>query len=84
MKMKKIILITSVGACVASWIMVGIGFALEVDKNTFIAIVTTTAIATEVMFWGIAFVFGVSVFESRKKIGNWIGFKLGFKKKPTV
>ena len=76
MKYKKIILYTAIGATLASWISLGVGLAIGVEKTIFIILVTVAAVVTEVLFWAVALVFGISVFESRKKIWKWIKTKL--------
>lgn len=80
MNWKKLILFAAIGFFVASWIVTGLGLALEVEKTTFIIMVTTAAVATEALFWAVAVVFGISVYESRKKIWHWVKSK--FSKKP--
>ncbi|MEE8294293.1 MAG: hypothetical protein V3R64_01140 [Sphingomonadales bacterium] len=76
MKYKKIILYTAIGATLASWIGLGVGLAIGVEKTIFIILVTVAAVVTEILFWAVAVVFGISVFESRKKIWKWIKTKL--------
>lgn len=76
MKYKKVILYSAIAATVASWIVVGAGFALGVEKTTFLIMVAAAAIASEILFWAVAVVFGISVFESRKKIWHWLKTKL--------
>lgn len=80
MKYKKVILYTAIGATLASWIVLGVGLAIGVEKTIFIILVSVAAVATEVLFWAVALVFGISVFESRKKIWKWIKTKLRFGK----
>jgi len=86
MKYKKVILYTAIGATVASWIVLGVGLAIGVEETIFIIMVAAAAIATEVLFWAVAVVFGISVFESRKKIWGWVKSKLrlGKSKKENV
>ena len=79
-KYKKIILFTAIGLTIASWIAAGAGLALEVEKTTFIILLTVAAIATEVLFWAVAVVFGISVYESRKKIWSWVKSNLFLRK----
>ena len=76
MKYKKVILYSAIAATAATWIVTGLGLAFGVDKTTFIIMVAAAAIATEVLFWAVAIVFGISVFESRKKIWHWLKTKL--------
>ncbi len=80
MKYKKLILYTAIAATVASWIVAGVGFAFGVEKTIFIIMIAVAAIASEVLFWAVAIVFGISVFESRKKIWQWFKSKLSFGK----
>ena len=68
MKYKKLILYAAIAATVTAWIVVGVGFAFEVEKTTLLILVAVAAIATEILFWAVAIVFGISIFESRKKI----------------
>lgn len=72
MKWKKVILFAAIVFFVASWIGVGFGLVLEVEKTIFIILVSVAAVATEALFWAVAIVFGISVYESRKKIWNWV------------
>ena len=76
MKYKKLILYAAIAATVAAWIVAGVGFAFEVEKTTLLILVAVAAIATEILFWAVAIVFGISMFESRKKIWLWIKTKL--------
>lgn len=80
MKYKKLILYTAIAATIASWIVAGVGFAFGVEKTIFIIMIAVAAIASEVLFWAVAIVFGISVFESRKKIWQWFKSKLSFGK----
>lgn len=85
-KYKKVFLYTTAGATLASWIVVGAGLAFGVEDTILIIMLTIAAIVTEVLFWAVAVVFGISVFESRKKIGRWVKSKLrlGKTKKENV
>jgi hypothetical protein len=80
MKWKKIILGVAIVFFVGSWIVTGLGLGFGVDKTTFLIMVTVAAVATETLFWAVAVVFGISVYESRKKIWHWVKSK--FSKKP--
>lgn len=56
------------GACLLSWVAVGVGFAVKVDFATWFILLTIAALTTEGLFWLIAAVFGMTMFEARKSI----------------
>ena len=84
MKYKKIVLYVAIAACLLSWIGVGVGFMMDMERNVAIGLVTTAAITTEALFWAVAFVFGMSVYESRRKIGVWVKARLGIGKREST
>jgi fructose-specific phosphotransferase system IIC component len=59
-----LVLITAVCA----WISLGIGVYLEVERGTRLILAIIAAVATEVLFWTVAALLGVSVVEARKRI----------------
>ncbi|MCK0069664.1 hypothetical protein [Kordiimonas laminariae] len=65
---KKIILIAAAVVTGIMWCAMIAGLLLDVDNQTFIYLVTATAIVTEIGFWVAASVFGVAVFQARRKV----------------
>lgn len=63
-----LVLITAVCA----WISLGIGLYLDVERGTRIVLAVVAALATEALFWTVAALLGVSVFEARKRLWNKI------------
>lgn len=68
MNLKHVLGGAGLAICIASWIALGIGFALRVDITVWTILVTAAAIATELMFWCVALMLGLTVFEARRKI----------------
>jgi hypothetical protein len=68
MKLKHVVGGAGVALCTASWIALGAGFVIGVDIKVWTILVTIAAIATELMFWGLAVMLGLTVFEARRKI----------------
>jgi hypothetical protein len=68
MNWKKVVLGIAGAVCLASWIGVGVGVALDADKPVRVVLVVIAAFATEGLFWSIAAVLGVSVVQARKQI----------------
>ncbi len=55
-----------------SWIALGLGIAMEVSRGTLFVLATLAAVATEGLFWLAAAIFGVTVFQARRKIWDWL------------
>ena len=72
MKLKYLIGIAGLTAFMASWIAVGVGFAIHVDKSTWVILVVTAAFTTEALIWCIAAMFGLGILEARKGIWRWL------------
>ncbi|WP_269716130.1 hypothetical protein [Caulobacter sp. NIBR2454] len=68
MNWKKILLGVVGVACLASWIALGVGLALDVERPLRLGLVVAAAIATEALFWSVAAVLGVSVVQARRQI----------------
>ena len=69
--MKKIVL-WCVGIVVAlAWLSLGLGFAIDVDRDAWLIWVTAVAVITEIGIWVIAATLGVAVVQARKKIFGW-------------
>ncbi|MDG2523431.1 hypothetical protein P7B02_18030 [Caulobacter segnis] len=68
MNWKKIVLGVAGAVCLASWIALGAGLAMGVDKPVRVVLVVIAAFATEALFWSVAAVLGVSVVQARKQI----------------
>ena len=58
--------------CLACWVALGIGFFMEASRGTLLVLATVTALATEGLFWLAAAIFGVTVFQARRKIWDWL------------
>ena len=72
MKLKHLIGIAGLTAFLASWIAVGLGFAIHVNKSTWVILVVIAAFATEALIWCIAAMLGLGILEARKKIWRWL------------
>jgi regulator of protease activity HflC (stomatin/prohibitin superfamily) len=58
--------------CLASWIALGLGIVMEVSRGTLFVLATLAAVATEGLFWLAAAVLGVTVFQARRRVWNWV------------
>ncbi|HMB38945.1 MAG TPA: hypothetical protein VKO85_07695 [Wenzhouxiangellaceae bacterium] len=56
--------------CLACWIALGLGIAMEVSRGTLFVLATLAAASTEGLFWLAAAVLGVTVFQARQRIWN--------------
>lgn len=54
--------------CLISWIALAVGIHMDVASNTLIVLATFTALATEGLFWLAAAIFGITVFQARRRI----------------
>lgn len=72
MNLKRLVGIAGLTIFLASWIAVGVGYAMQVDKSTWVALVVIAAFATEGLFWCVAFMLGLGMVEARKKIWRWL------------
>ncbi len=54
--------------CLLAWIAVAAGLALDVDRTTWILLVTVAAFATEGLVWLTAALLGLRVFEARRQL----------------
>lgn len=68
MNWKKIVLGVVGAACLVSWIGLGAGLAMGVEKAPRIALAIAAALTTEGLMWSVALVLGVSVFQARRRI----------------
>jgi hypothetical protein len=71
-KLKHLIGIAGLTVFLASWIAVGVGFAIHVDKSTWVILVVVAAFATEALIWCIAAVLGLGILEARNRIWRWL------------
>lgn len=55
-------------AAVGAWVALGVGFYLDVSRQTRIILALIAAVATEALFWSVAATLGLSVLEARKRI----------------
>lgn len=53
---------------VCSWISLGVGFYLDVERSTRLILAIVAALATEALFWTVAALLGVSVVQARSRI----------------
>jgi hypothetical protein len=68
MKFRNFIVIAGMTALFAAWIAVGVGFVLEVERQTWVILVVIAAVATEAMMWCMAAAFGLTVLQARRQI----------------
>lgn len=79
MSKKKVALVVTSAVCVVSWLALGVGLAIGVSKTAAIVLFVLALVISEVLFWVVAVVLGVSMLESRKQIFSWLRLKLGLK-----
>jgi hypothetical protein len=77
-KLKSLIGIAGLTAFLGSWIAVGVGYLMHVDKSTWVTLVVIAAFATEALFWCVAFMLGVGIVEARHKIWRWLKQPFGY------
>lgn len=76
MKLKHLVGIAGLAAFLASWIAVGVGYVIGVEKSTWVVLVVIAAFASEGLFWCVAFMLGLGIVDARKKI--WRRLKESF------
>lgn len=76
------LLIAGGAVCLACWIALGLGIAMEVSRGTLFVLATLAAVATEGLFWLAAAVLGVTVFQARRRIWNWLSRNAGAEGRP--
>jgi hypothetical protein len=81
-KLKHLIGFVGLIAFLASWIAVGVGYLVHVEKSTWVVLVVIAAFATEGLFWCVAFMLGLGVVEARSKIWGWL--KRPFRRKHRI
>ena len=79
MSKKKLALGLTAALCLVSWLALGVGLAIGVSKTAAIVLFVLALVISEVLFWVVAVVLGVSMLESRKQIFSWLRLKLGLK-----
>jgi hypothetical protein len=76
MNWKKLVLIAVAVIVTVLWLALGVGiFVMKTvgfDKTLWVALVTTTAFATEAAFWIVATILGLSVVQARKTVWRWL------------
>ena len=65
---KKLALYAVAAVLVAAWGALIAGFFIGVSKTMWLVLVTAAAIATEVSFWVVAAILGISVVQARGRI----------------
>jgi hypothetical protein len=71
-KLKHVVGIAGLTAFLASWIGVGVGYLIHVEKSTWVVLVVIAAFATEALFWCVAFMLGLGIVEARGRIWRWL------------
>jgi hypothetical protein len=71
MKAKRLIAIAGITLLLATWIAVGVGFVVGVERETWVILVIIAAVATEAMIWCMAAALGLTILQARRKIWNW-------------
>lgn len=79
MSRKKVALVVTAALCLVSWLAWGVGLVIGVSKTAAIVLFILALVISEVLFWVVAVVLGVSMVESRKQIFSWLRLKLGLK-----
>lgn len=54
--------------CLLAWIAVGVGLVLDVDRTTWLVLVTVAAVTSEGLVWLSAALLGLRVFEARQQL----------------
>ena len=80
MKARQLIAIAGATAAFASWLAIGIGFALDVDRQTWVILVITAAFATEAMIWCMAAALGLTLLQSRRRVWQWIAERVSVRR----
>jgi hypothetical protein len=78
---KKLALYAVALALVLAWGGLVAGFAIGVSKTVWLVLVTIAAVATEVSFWVVAAILGISVVQARGRI--WAGLRRAFTRDPA-
>jgi hypothetical protein len=69
---KKLALYAVAVVLVLAWGGLLAGFMIGVSKTVWLVLVTAAAVATEVSFWVVAAVLGISVVQARGRIWTWL------------
>ena len=69
---KKFALYAVAAVLILAWGGLLAGFVIGVSKTAWIVLVTAAAIATEVSFWVVAAILGISVVQARGRIWTWL------------
>ena len=72
MTWKKLALYAVAIALILAWGGLFAGFVIGVSKTVWLVLVTAAAIATEVSFWVVAAILGISVVQARGRIWAWL------------
>jgi hypothetical protein len=83
-KLKYLVGIAGLAIFLASWIAVGVGYLVHVEKSTWVALVVIAACASEGLFWCVAFMLGVGIVEARNRIWAWLKDPLGSRRSATT
>lgn len=69
---KKLALYAVAVVLVVAWGGLVAGYFIGVSKTMWLVLVTAAAIATEVAFWVVAAILGISVVQARGRIWAWL------------
>ena len=72
MTWKKLALYAVAVVLILAWGGLLAGFLIGVSKTVWIVLVTAAAVATEVSFWVVAAILGISVVQARGRIWAWL------------
>ncbi len=69
---KWIIVLALGSVCAASWLALCVGLVVRFSLPIWTGIVTAAAISTEILFWAVAGVLGVTVIQARHRLWDWV------------
>ncbi|HRE61207.1 MAG TPA: hypothetical protein PL096_08870 [Micropepsaceae bacterium] len=72
MRWRHIIGICGIAICVLSWVVLGVAWAMGPEPGSWTYFVVGAAIGTEIMFWCLAVMLGLTVFQARKRVWAWL------------
>jgi hypothetical protein len=58
--------------CAASWLAMCAGLVVRFSLPIWTGIVTSAALSTEILFWGVAGALGVTVIKARHRLWDWL------------
>jgi uncharacterized transporter YbjL len=70
--LKWIIVSTIASICAAFWLAVVVGLIVRLSLPVWTGIVTGAAVSTEILFWAVAGVLGVTAIQARHRFWDWV------------